>query len=451
MKIKNIHNAFTVVNVNNHKIICDPWISEGIFDGTWGKFPYVKNIEQYIKDTTHCFISHVHQDHMDLEAIKLMGKSTKFYIPNIYPNHVITNILNNLGFEYIKMLDPLVKTEIEPGLYFNIIPPMNGGGLVMDKTDEEGTLAHLSVDAGLVIEDNDAKVVLLSDNGPYKLNKELTKVMGGADLLAFPFNGVADNYPVCFNNMTLKEKQNASLRRQSNRKTLQSETFKTLQPKNLMPYSSDIVIIGPRAKDFANVHPIEYVDRELVSKIYEESTNIPTHAVCYNNNIMIENHNMVIEGDYIKHDFKSYAYSKYSNDINPIISHPSIDKETLMHNFKLACDNMFSMMGKLNLKSEWVLCFNIEDLNISFSVNLKTKTLKFNKTQPPSFLSISYINEKVQTLTITSGYLDKHFLFYHHWNNSIISHNLNWHRTIDEYCGGMESALNFLHLNTKDR
>ena len=112
---------------------------------------------------------------------------------------------------------------------------------------------------------------------------------------------------------------------------------------------------------------------------------------------------------------------------------------------------MFSMMGKLNLKSEWVLCFNIEDLNISFSVNLKTKTLKFNKTQPPSFLSLSYINEKVQTLTITSGYLDKHFLFYHHWNNSIISHNLNWHRTIDEYCGGMESALNFLHLNTKDR
>ena len=105
---------------------------------------------------------------------------------------------------------------------------------------------------------------------------------------------------------------------------------------------------------------------------------------------------------------------------------------------------MFSMMGKLNLKSEWILCFNIEDLHISFSVDLKTKTLKFDKTH-------ANINEKVQTLTIASGYLDKHFLFHHHWNNSIISHNLNWQRTVDEYCGGLESALNFLHLKPEDR
>ena len=444
MKIKNIHNAFTIVETSNHKIVCDPWIAEGLFDGTWGKFPCVDNIEKYLEGTTHCFISHVHQDHMDLEAIKLMGKTTKFYIPEIYPNHVIKVMLNNLGFNNVTMLKPLLKTEVEVGVHFNVIPPMNGGGLVMDKKDEEGTLAHLSVDAGLVIEDINSKAVLLSDNGPYELNDDLIHAMKDADLLAFPFNGVADNYPICFSNMTLKEKQDASLRRQSNRTILQSKTFKTLQPKNLMPYSSDIVIMGPRAKDFVDVHPIEYIDRELVSKIYEKETNIPTHAICYNNDIIIENNNMVVEGEYIKHDFKSYAYSKYSEDINPIITHSSIDKELLIHNFKLACDNMFSMMDKLKLKSEWILCFYIEDLDINFSANLKTRKLKFDTT-------CVYNNDKVQTLTISSGYLDKHFMFHHHWNNSIISHNLNWHRTIDEYCGGLESALNFLHLNAKDR
>ena len=94
MNIKNVHNAFTIVEINKHKIVCDPWITEGLFDGTWGKFPKIDNIEKYLKGTTHCFISHVHQDHMDLEAIKLMDKKTKFYIPDIYPNHVIKNILN---------------------------------------------------------------------------------------------------------------------------------------------------------------------------------------------------------------------------------------------------------------------------------------------------------------------------------------------------------------------
>ena len=70
MKIKNIHNAFTIVESGGHKIICDPWIEDGIFDGGWGIFPPVENIENYLDGTTHCFISHIHEDHFDLNAIK---------------------------------------------------------------------------------------------------------------------------------------------------------------------------------------------------------------------------------------------------------------------------------------------------------------------------------------------------------------------------------------------
>ena len=49
MKIKNIHNAFTVIEDDNNKIIFDPWISDGIFDGGWGIFPPVNNIEKYLE------------------------------------------------------------------------------------------------------------------------------------------------------------------------------------------------------------------------------------------------------------------------------------------------------------------------------------------------------------------------------------------------------------------
>ena len=449
MNIKNVHNAFTIVEVNKHKIVCDPWITEGLFDGTWGKFPKIDNIEKYLKGTTHCFISHVHQDHMDLEAIKLMDKKTKFYIPDIYPNHVIKNILNNLGFKEILMLKPLERTEIEKEIFFNVIPPMNGGGLVMDKKDEAGTLAHLSVDAGLVIERifqsqiiHNQKIVLLSDNGPYELNGNipLIEAMEDANLIAFPFNGVADNYPVCFSNMSFKEKQQASLKRQENRTELQSKSLKILNPQHLIPYSSDMVILGPKAKDFADTHPKEYIERKRVAQIYEEKTRIPTHAVCYNNNIIIKNNKTIIEGEYKTINFKKYAYSKYSEEINPIITHKSISKTYLIKNFKLSCKNMFSMMDKLKLSSEWILQFIISDLNITFSVNLKTKEIIL-KNDPNIY------KKKVQILTITSGYLNKHFTFHHHWNNSIISHNLEWKRTINQYCGGLDSALNFLHLN----
>ena len=80
MKIKNIHNAFTVIEDDNNKIIFDPWISDGIFDGSWGIFPPVNNIEKYLENVTHCFISHIHEDHFDLEAIKLLDTHTQFFI-----------------------------------------------------------------------------------------------------------------------------------------------------------------------------------------------------------------------------------------------------------------------------------------------------------------------------------------------------------------------------------
>ena len=67
-------------------------------------------------------------------------------------------------------------------------------------------------------------------------------------------------------------------------------------------------------------------------------------------------------------------------------------------------------MDKLKLSSEWILQFIISDLNITFSVNLKTKEIIL-KNDPNIY------KEKVQILTIPSGYLNKHFTFHHHWNN----------------------------------
>ena len=48
-----------------------------------------------------------------------MNKDTKFYIPDIYPNHIIKDMLNGLGFTSVTMLEPLVKCEIETGIFFN--------------------------------------------------------------------------------------------------------------------------------------------------------------------------------------------------------------------------------------------------------------------------------------------------------------------------------------------
>ena len=440
MIIRNIHNAFTIVMSRGFKIVCDPWISDGIFDGGWGKFPSVENIEKYLDDTTHCFISHIHEDHFDLDAIKLLDKDVKFLIPNIYPNHVIKNTIKELGFDNIEMLEVDTSYEIEKDLFFDVIPPMNSKGLETFDNDYSGDLGFLSVDAGVMIRDNDGKIVLLSDNGPYELSDEMISKIKGCDLLAFPFNGVADDYPVCFDNLTLKQKKKKSLERQEKRTELQCDSIVKIQPKNLMPYSSDMVILGKRAKDFVDVHPIEYLVRDKVSKIYEERTNIPTHAIYSEDVISILDREVRVMSDGEKPmnlNIKDYAYSKHNEDVNNSIIYSEVDSfYTLYDNFVQSCDNMFKVMKKLKLKSEWTLSFYITDMDEYLTVNIGNKHISNKKSN----------DKNLQLCNIRSGYLNSHFLFIHHWNNSIISYNLDWERKNDVYDYGLNKGLNFLHI-----
>lgn len=438
MKIKNIHNAFTIVESGGHKIICDPWIEDGIFDGGWGIFPPVENIENYLDGTTHCFISHIHEDHFDLNAIKLLDRKVKFFIPDIYPNHVISNILKGLEFKNIEMLKPMVSYEVEDGLLFDVIPPLNSKGLEVMDDNYDGDLGFLSVDAGIMIRDKDSKIVLLSDNGPYELTDEMVEKFYGCDVLAFPFNGVADDYPVCFDNLTTKEKKDKSLLRQRKRMEIQSDSIMRIQPKHLIPYSSDIVILGKRAKDFVDIHPIEYIDRDLVSEIYGRRTKIPTHSIKEKDDIIIiDNQVTIIKGENKKIDFKSYGYSKYNEDENDKIVYSSYKNfEHLYENFKKSCNRMFDMMDKLKLKSNWTLTFYLTDLDKYMSVNLSNKVI---------YPTMNGFGD-IQLCRINSEYLNSHFLFIHHWNNSIISYNLNWERKNDVFDYGLSKSLNFLHI-----
>ena len=440
MKIKNIHNAFTVIEDDNNKIIFDPWISDGIFDGGWGIFPPVNNIEKHLENVTHCFISHIHEDHFDLEAIKLLDTHTQFLIPDIYPNHVIKETLNNLNFSNVHKLKPLESYEIDYGLQLKVIPPLNAGGLETLDDNYDGDLGFLSVDAGVMIENDDAKVVLLSDNGPYDVSDEILKEIKNCDLIAFPFNGVADDYPVCFDNLTVEEKRIKSLVRQQKRTSLQTKSLAKIKPKYLMPYSSDMVIMGKRAMDFIDTHPIEYIERDRVCKIYYDITKITCLSVNESDEIKIKSNNLTfIKGNNEKIDWKKYGFLKYNQDKNDkIIYTPYEHLADLFYSFVEATQRMFKMMDKLNIKSDWWLSIYLTDVNVWFYVNLKTRGTVL------SYQRMNY--KKEQVLKIHSEYFNSHLLFKHHWNNSIISYNLDWERTDDVFDYGLNKALNFLHV-----
>ena len=97
---------------------------------------------------------------------------------------------------------------------------------------------------------------------------------------------------------------------------------------------------------------------------------------------------------------------------------------------------MFDMMDKLKLKSNWTLTFYLTDLDKYMSVNLSNKVI---------YPTMNGFGD-IQLCRINSEYLNSHFLFIHHWNNSIISYNLNWERKNDVFDYGLSKSLNILHI-----
>ena len=106
--IENGANAFVKISYGEMAFILDPWIKSGpgVNDGGWDFFPEFKNPLRYLKDITHIYISHLHQDHCDPEALKLLPKHIPFYIPNVFGSIGLLKRIESFGFTNIKMIKP---------------------------------------------------------------------------------------------------------------------------------------------------------------------------------------------------------------------------------------------------------------------------------------------------------------------------------------------------------
>ena len=66
MKVQFISNACAIFESNSGtKIITDPWLDDGVFEGSWCHFHKLKTRWEDIQDVDAVYVSHVHPDHYD--------------------------------------------------------------------------------------------------------------------------------------------------------------------------------------------------------------------------------------------------------------------------------------------------------------------------------------------------------------------------------------------------
>ena len=99
MKLQFISNSGCILYLKNGKrILIDPWITEGIYLGSWIHEPALKYSYEEISLTKddYIYISHVHEDHLDIDFLGGINKDVSILTPTTPFN--FTKKLNTILF-----------------------------------------------------------------------------------------------------------------------------------------------------------------------------------------------------------------------------------------------------------------------------------------------------------------------------------------------------------------
>lgn len=249
MRIQYISSACTLIEHDSIRILCDPWLTEGIYYGSWYHYPLPALTAKDFQDIDYIYISHIHPDHCDVESLKQFPNTTPILIHD-YQEKFLLNLLKRVGFQrIIEVLhhEPYFfsdQFQVEILAADNCDPTKCGRWFgchlqeAPTKSTQIDSLAVFSGDGQVAVNTNDCPFDLAKDVCNYILSK-YSKI----DFLMVGYSG-AGPYPQCMLNYTDSEKLvRASAKKQSF--LFQAISYiQALQPKYFLPFAGQYTLGG---------------------------------------------------------------------------------------------------------------------------------------------------------------------------------------------------------------
>ena len=416
MKFKFIGNAGGIfTGSNGTKILCDPWIVDGVFESAWYHYPPLKTKISDIQNVDGIYISHIHPDHYDDRYFDF-PKDIPLIILDEGPNFLKKNLINKgyTNFIEIKNDQTVQFREFKLTLYKPFTKHIY----------EESIIGNL-IDSALVIENNNATAINFNDNTPdEKACLFLKNKFNSIDLAVLNYNA-AGPYPSCFDNLDIQEKSSESKRIIKRNLDHLCNIIPILQPKSVLPFAGAYVIGGK------NYFKNEYLGTTNWDKCAEYlNTNLKfnSNVFCLRENQTYDIKDQKQLDKYKKLDFKemkNYIQSikdkkyDYENDDMPNVSE-------LEDKVKIASTKLMDKIKKFNfeLKSNVFIKVDKEDIQI---VKGKDQDRKLYCD-----LDLRLLNRILHKKA--------------HWNNAEIGTHINFKRIPNKMEPDVHTCMSFFHL-----
>ena len=412
------YSACVSVHVGDLRILCDPWFTDGIYDGAWFQFPKLDNPISKIGRCDYIYISHIHPDHYDSTFLK------KYLIEYPATKIIIADFKHN--FLHKKMvrdgLVPIIsKDEISHGnVCFKIFPNES---------------SSFDIDSAMVVKSGGLSFVNMNDNlfNESQLTQIKEYVDGKITFAALTYTG-AGPYPQTYypaNSEIIKlkgqEKKEAFFERY---KRLRD----SLSPLKTLPFAGKYHLGGKLVElnEFRGVSdPIE------VKNICEKSVVLDDTGIEYFDletmKASKERENFY-DPDKLKNFYSSISNTKMDYEIEfANLPFEKIDfKKLLTLSYRNA-------LARSSVSFEYLMVIKIQNLNCIISLNKNFPKIEWSLDAASTSIPRSEIE------------IDYRYLFglitgIYHWNNAEIGSQYRVTRIPDIFNRDVQAFLNFFHI-----
>ena len=244
MKITQLNSATNIIedSVNGScvKILCDPWLKDEEYLGSWAIYPQYNFKPENFSDLDFIYISHIHPDHSSANTLSKLDKQIPVLIHN-FPEKFLKDKIEGLGFKTIEV-EHGIRTRLKNNIHVNIMAADNCDpnvcGKIMGCGLSEVKFQTTQIDT-MAVFDNGNQVIVNTNDCPFDIAKNTASIIKSAyrkvDVLLLGYVA-ASSWPHCYN-LSESQKEEEARKKQNAKLETAKKYIEFLQPKYYVPFA----------------------------------------------------------------------------------------------------------------------------------------------------------------------------------------------------------------------
>lgn len=424
LSFKFIANACGIfIGKNGTKVLCDPWLVDGVFDGSWCHFPKLTTTINDVKNVDAIYVSHLHPDHFDERHFDF-EKSIPLIVLDHGPNFLIKK-LTSLGYTN------LIKIKNEETIDYKEFK-LTMFSPFAKHNFHDAKVGNL-IDSALLISCDGVSALNANDNTPTIESASMLRKKYGPITLALLNYNAAGPYPSCFDNLTEEEKITENDRVLERNFNHVKNVIQAMKPTYMLPFAGAYVLGGD----------LHFKNKYLGTTTWDEcakwltAKNIePTKVVLLRENDTLNIEYGVADKKYEPinlGEMKRYIEEDLSKIKYPHQLEPTPNKEQLIADIEKAAQGMKERMVRFGISSTFNVVLNV--FGERYSIYPVFKHLQIDEE----------VGDKLECKLderLLRNILDKKS----HWNNAEIGAHVSLNRSPNKYEPDLHTGLQFFHI-----